>query len=88
MYMRLPTNVADSEEKHERIENSTQQLKDLEDTSEFVYLLSSFSIHSDLTLLSHWLTDIISVLTKNSCYKNRISLLIHNLLSPVKQVAN
>ena len=68
--MRLFTNVADSEEKHVRIENSAQQLKELEDTSQFVYNLSSFSTYSGLNKLSHFLTDIISVSTKNSRYKN------------------
>ena len=54
MFMGLLMNVADSEEKHERIENSTQQSAeqfkpDLDDTSQFFYLLSSFSICADLT---------------------------------------
>ena len=51
MHMRLLTKVADSEEKHEWTENSTQQLKELEDTSEFVYLLSS-SISLFVTLVN------------------------------------
>ena len=85
MHLRLLINVAESEEKHERVVNSTQALKELEDTSQFVYLMSSFSLYSDCNISSQTL---LAFQPKIHAVRIHLSLLIHNLLSPAIQVAN